>query len=595
MPDATSVELALDVNEYLNEGSDRIDFAFTINARGFSTSASHEKVVVAVIDTSGSMGEQGGAKMKAAADACVALVQMLPREARFAVVGFSDTATGVVSLCEATDSNKRNAVGAIRRLTPGGTTAMSAGLALAIQESLKRPEADPTCIFLTDGANDPGDNPKLEQVLVFFLLIGAGVAQHRLALKTVCEDAAPSIIAAQHIRAALADLDANAANELLSAPGQKTQARQDYDKRRKEIGDNIVAASENITYGDAERKPLQDIERWLGVYEEDVTRARVMHETGNAAAMLAAYEHATDTMHNVLLPAAQALDKANHDVLESTYATQGYRHLLALGAVSLGGFLLGWPLLRVQGFLSQRTRRSFNQGLLGASLLSGIVFLWALQTFFSAQHELYVAKEQAFDSVHFLWRARAIANDANGSESRWLLAMENKDLQAAARYEKEFADRSHEIADISPFERIHQVGPDAQAGRATSGFSGLLADELKNITFPHERDAAVRAVDTYAVYYGVDQQIRQLEAHGMHRQAVELCTGNNPGQSNYAFGQFDNALEDTLKINQNAFEEAHIEGMQQLKPFNWEVGALLLGVVIAAVFGLRPRLREYYV
>ena len=61
-----------------------------------------------------------------------------------------------------------------------------------------------------------------------------GAQSHRRAMKAVGKDSAPSIIAAQHIHAALADMDANAALE----------SRQTFLNRREEAVSAIIAAAE---------------------------------------------------------------------------------------------------------------------------------------------------------------------------------------------------------------------------------------------------------------------------------------------------------------------------------------------------------------
>ncbi|MHB2020577.1 MAG: VWA domain-containing protein, partial [Candidatus Xenobia bacterium] len=156
-----SIELTLDVNEYLNEGADRIDMAFTVTPHGF-TAGSHEKVVVAVIDCSGSMG---GVKIGSAKKAVTTLIDMLPADTWFAIVTFSDGAQTLMALCQASDQNKSLARSAVSRIMANGTTEMSAGLTSALTEFRKRPGADGTCIFLTDGQNNNTDNPVLERVL----------------------------------------------------------------------------------------------------------------------------------------------------------------------------------------------------------------------------------------------------------------------------------------------------------------------------------------------------------------------------------------------------------------------------------------------
>src|SRR5205823_1740245 len=93
-----------------------------------------------------------------------------------------------------------------------------------------------------------------------------GIQKQRHGIKTVGKDTAPSIIAAQHIKAALADMDANVANALLDPPGKNLEAIQTAEERRQEAIKALVAAAENITYGEAERLPIQTLLLTLGTY-----------------------------------------------------------------------------------------------------------------------------------------------------------------------------------------------------------------------------------------------------------------------------------------------------------------------------------------
>src|SRR5215472_17494437 len=95
---------------------------------------------------------------------------------------------------------------------------------------------------------------------LFLIAAVSGAAVHRGAMKTVGKDSAPSIIAAQHIKSALADMDANAANYLLGAPGTMPDTVKAYEARREEGAKALIAAAENITYGDDERIPIQTVQ-----------------------------------------------------------------------------------------------------------------------------------------------------------------------------------------------------------------------------------------------------------------------------------------------------------------------------------------------
>jgi len=115
----------------------------------------------------------------------------------------------------------------------------------------------------------------LDVLLLIAAIAGARV--HRDAMKTVGKDSAPSIIAAQHIKSALADLDADAANELLGAPGAMSDAVKAYEARRVEAAEALIAAAENITYGESERTPIQSLQVGMGTYERLIQRARDLH------------------------------------------------------------------------------------------------------------------------------------------------------------------------------------------------------------------------------------------------------------------------------------------------------------------------------
>ena len=70
----------------------------------------------------------------------------------------------------------------------------------------------------------------LDIVLLIALLTGGRT--HRAGMQTIGKDTVPSIIAAQHIKSALADMDANSANELLGEPEQAADSLQAYEARR---------------------------------------------------------------------------------------------------------------------------------------------------------------------------------------------------------------------------------------------------------------------------------------------------------------------------------------------------------------------------
>ncbi len=349
-----------------------------------------------------------------------------------------------------------------------------------------------------------------------------GARTHRHETQVIGRDSAPSIVAAQHIGAALADMDASAADNDTS----------NFDKRRTEAISAIVAAAENITYGDAERIPIRKLAIGLGTYAAAVQNARDKHQ-------IDAWRQAESIMDNDLLPAAAALDDANRKEIEAVWAQQKVASERSLTLMIAAGVLLGGALLALQVFIGQRMRRTLNPGLFGATVAAWLFVVFAAQSFNIADRDLKIAKEDAFDSIVTLWQARSLAYSANGDQSRALL-----DTVNAAVHQKAFREKDERI-------RRH------------------IDDELKNITFPGELEAAEATKSNYLAYVA-------------ERKAPAA-----------AFAKFDAALGKTLKINQAEFDQAIERGFRDVANFEIIAPFATLIVCVLAWLGLRPRLREY--
>ncbi|MEW2299718.1 hypothetical protein AB0958_07025 [Streptomyces sp. NPDC006655] len=124
-------------------------------------------------------------------------------------------------------------------------------------------------------------------------------------------------------------------------------------------------------------------------------------------------------------------------------------------------------------------------------------------------------------------------------------------------------------------------------------FTGDFRRELDNITFPGERAAAEKTVQTYAVYQRDDRKIRALPAAGKEQEAVEFWTGWEPDTSNAHFGAWMSALDKVADINRAHFTSSVEEGRSEVDGLlPWACGLLCAAMVLAAL-GLRPRLAEF--
>jgi len=427
-----------------------------------------------------------------------------------------------------------------------------------------------------------------------------GIQEQRNAIKTVGRDAVPSIITAQRLKDGMAGMDAFAASEFL-VPSSNTQSSfleplqkdvdgatiQSYNERYRSVTERLIAAANNITY-DEEREPIQTMQLGIGEYVAKIQQARDAHARRDQAGTLAAYLSAIEILDKTLLPAADRLDQANLKVLDRTYGEQRFasaRSLFLIAIVTLG---LAGILVMLQLFLSQRTRRTFNPFLLSATAIALLFLVHTIGSLLSASNHLKVAKEDAFDSMHVLRQARALAYGANADESRYLL-----DVRNAATHEQAFFNKLNQIAAPPIGQTLEQIILLAQQDTKLTGLTGFLGEELSNITFPGERQAVIDNLSTLSQYLQIDKQIRQLQQSGKYREAIALCVGNNPGESNWAFEQFKKANQKTYDVNDKAFKDAITQGDQDLEGFEVKSTIVTITIALLVLLGVMPRLKEY--
>ena len=166
----------------------------------------------------------------------------------------------------------------------------------------------------------------------------------------------------------------------------------------------------------------------------------------------------------------------------------------------------------------------------------------------------------------------------DGDESRWLL-----DRLGAARYDSGFHVKTTEL------------WSDMSSENLPASRRGLLADEMRNVTFTGEYEAAATAVSSLVAYAHIDDRVRALETASKHADAVELCIGPRPDEARAAFDRLDAALERTIAVNQDAFDAVLAQGDRRLRSAEWIEPAFVLAIALLAWLGVRARVREYAV
>ncbi|MEV6483095.1 hypothetical protein [Streptomyces sp. NPDC051576] len=414
---------------------------------------------------------------------------------------------------------------------------------------------------------------------------------------------APRTTSAADLDLALNDMDAQAANILLSN-GDAGQGRLQtpykkavgfYGDARREIGHDLRTLAVAAQGSRADEKTVESLTDGFAEYQELIGRALENdgHHGGKAGALVD-YRRATDLLRTQLLPAARTLVASNDAAFDAEYSSARSGLGTELAAALALGALLPAVLGVLQWYLSRRFGRTLNPAALAATGCTLLAVLLGTQMLSASAEQLRVARHDAFDSVVALSRARAIAYDANADESRYLL-----DPQRRGQYAGAFLAKSQQLyglkgATLTTYDsELATTWQAYETDRHDLRFTGQFRRELDNVTFPGERAAAEKTVETYAVYQRDDRKIRALLAAGKEQDAVEFCMGWEPGTSNAHFGAWMAALDKVAGINRAHFTSSVDAGRSTVTDLlPWTVGLLLAAVVLTAL-GLRPRLAEF--
>ncbi|WP_406309195.1 hypothetical protein [Streptomyces sp. NBC_00623] len=432
------------------------------------------------------------------------------------------------------------------------------------------------------------------------LLLLAGLAVSAT-WDTVTGRDAPRTTSAAGLDLALNDMDAQAANILLSSGGAGAD-RMDvpygkavgfYGAARRTVSRELrtlaVAAE-----GDARAEhTVEALTENFARYQELIGRALENDgRKGGKAAAVDDYRSATALLSAEIRPESQALIAANDDAYEAGYDAARSR----LSAELITVVVLGLPLLALlvvlQWYLAWGFHRILNPGLVAATLCACIAV--AGQAVAASSEHLRGARRDAFDSVVALSRARAVAYDANADESRYLLVKQER-----TGYEQAFLDKSQQLygiegASIDTYDAGLEATWSAYRTDPTDlRFTGEFRRELDNITFPRERAAAERTVETYADYQRDDRTIRRLVAEGKEREAVAFCISWDKNKSNAHFGAWMDALDEVTEINRTHFVTSVREGRGAVSGLLPAAGGALMAAAALTVLSLRPRLAEF--
>jgi hypothetical protein len=416
----------------------------------------------------------------------------------------------------------------------------------------------------------------------------------------------PEVLATTDLYYRLNDMDAQVANVLLVGAQHglgidRQQAQAIYQQDRAQADGDLQRAAAIAGSQPSAQRPLRTVLNGLGRYEALAGEAMYLDGQGASragrppTAALLLYRQATDLLQGGILPAAHRLTQASSLALDQAYQARRSAALDAAVWIILVGLALLAALGGLQVYLAVRFRRLISPAL-AAALLAALVLAGGSATgLLGEAGHLRVAKVDAFDSIIALSQARAVSDDANADESRYLV-----DPGRAAQYQQAFESKSQQLARIPVAGIFHYDAGLARAidayraRHADVAFGGYLGAEFRNITFPGERAAAQRTLAAYQLYERDDRHIRALNKAGHLGAAIAFDTSYAHGNSNWAFTQYDNALSAVIAINQHAFNAAINAGRQGVNGWTGLIpGVTVILVIVLLAAAVHPRLAEY--
>lgn len=366
----------------------------------------------------------------------------------------------------------------------------------------------------------------------------------------------PLTAAAQEVYRSLSDADATAAIAFLITGNPPPELRIRYDQDIARAGSALAKAASDAT-GDAAAK-VTTISQQLPVYTGLVETARANNRLGYPVG--ASYlQEASNLMRATILPVATELYKIDTAQLEAQQSDAGGVPWLTVVLLCLSLA----ALIATQVYLTRRTNRLLNIGLVVATGAMALILLWGSIALIVQSALVDSGQADGSHPVDVLVRARAAAVQARADETMTLVAR-----GAGAEYEANF----------------QQVAP---------MFTGLL-NEAKGLVGGDAGAQVNTAIANADKWMATHKDLRAKDDGGAYVDAVDEAVNQTlPSNAATFFANLDTALGKAIDDGRQAFVDKTDAAEHML--ISLAPGVAVLAVVAAGgvTIGIRDRLREY--
>ena len=399
--------------------------------------------------------------------------------------------------------------------------------------------------------------------LAWGVVAGWTVSQHASAASDVVGTSEPLSLDAQQMYRSLSDADITATTAFLSGVQEPLANRQRYAADISGAAADLAALK--ATGAQSQDPSLSAIAAGLPVYTDYVARAQTWNQAEYQSPGASFMQDASEEMHLVLLPAARRVYAQESARLSASSAQA--TGLPWIVVVLILAVAIGFVLLRTQRWVSGRTHRMVNYGLLGATVVLAAGGIWLVVAFGVARADLSKGVGHGSAPAETLAQADIAAGQARGDEVLNLISRSGD-----TSFEQDFAKVRGELG----------PGPGTLLTTAATSSSGE----------PGARWVAAAGRDA-RTWYGVNQHLYSLDLAANYAKETQLVVQSAPGSSAPEFSSLERDLGRAIAADQVVFSRSATAGRDAF-------GGLEAGVIVAALlmaagcaWGLSRRLAEY--
>jgi hypothetical protein len=394
------------------------------------------------------------------------------------------------------------------------------------------------------------------------------VDQHASAASEAAVTSEPLSLAAQQLYQSLADADVTASTGYLYGRTPPFAYRQRYQRDIAAATADLkaVTAASGGAAGPAIGASLStlsaDLPAYTGYVEDGQTYNSLGYPAGGSF-----LEVASEQMHLTLLPAARRVYAYENAQLAGASARATG---LPLAAVTLAaGLAVGFFLHRSQRWLSRRTHRTFNVGLLLASAAGLVALAWMAVALLGGRADLLRATGHGSMPAETLAQADIAALQARGDETLNLISRTgDTDFQA------DFQTAQGELSTL-----LTSAGKPS-TGKPSTGKQGAAP----SVT------AARQDADSW---FAVNRQAQKLDQARDYGAETRLVIGSGPGSAATLFGRLEADLGAAIRADQAVFAGSATAGSGAFTGLAAGVAVLALAMAAGCAWGLSRRLAEY--